>query len=136
MSAAEAAVIHTSKELEQRLERWADWARSPVIGSGTGAIGYLRERLDRAADSWELTDEIAITERAVARTKLSNKAYWRVIAKYYLGRLSYIEIAMDYHVSEASVRELLDNAMSCVAGHLESLEPVDTSGYVLQNVAV
>ncbi|KKK72610.1 hypothetical protein LCGC14_2902130, partial [marine sediment metagenome] len=45
------------------------------------AEGYMREHVDPAADSDEMTDEIAVTERAIARTKMEDKAYWRVIAR-------------------------------------------------------
>jgi len=115
-------VIFDTVELDNRLERWAAWARGPPIGSATTAEGYLRERLDTAADSDELTQEIMLTEKAVARTKLERKEYWRVIARYYLGRLSFIEIALFYHVPEHGVKSLWMQARSRVGDHIATLE--------------
>lgn len=114
--------IDPQKALHERLERWAVWARGPSIGGSGGAIGYLRERLDPGADSDEFTDEVMVTERAVARTKLEEKAYWRVIAKYYLGRMSIAEIAPIYHVSEGSLERLFAAAKSCVRRHIYDIE--------------
>ncbi len=111
-----------SKELDERLERWANWARSPSMGSVNSVSGYLKERLDQAADSYEMTDEIAITERAMARVKLEEKAYWRVIARYYLGRLSCIEISLQFFTSEHGIKLLLLEAKSRVGEHIATLD--------------
>ena len=94
-----------SDELDERLERWALWARGPSIGSVSTAEGYLKERLDMAADSAEMTDEIMVTERAIARTKMEDKAYWRVISRWYLGRLSFIEISLFFHTPEDGIKQ-------------------------------
>ena len=119
---AESAALLSTKELDQRLERWANWARSPSMGAPIGVVGYLKERLDIAHDSDEMTTEIAITERAVARAKLEEKAYWRVLARYYLGRLSIVEIAMFFHTSEDGTKQLFLEAKGCVAGHIYDIE--------------
>lgn len=111
-----------SDELEARLTRWANWARGPSIGSASTAVGYMRERLDRGADSQEMTDEIAITERAIARTKLEDRAYWRVIAKYYLGSLALVEIANFYHTSETGIKSLFLRAKGRVADNIYQIE--------------
>ena len=112
-----------SQELEQRLERWSNWARSPQIGSTGSTVGYLKERLDKAHDI-DMNDEIAITERAVARTKMEDKAYWRVIARYYLGRLSCIEIALTFHVSEHGIKRLLLEAKGRIGDHIATMEQI------------
>ena len=126
--------IYSSKELDQRLERWADWARSPSMGSGGTAEGYMRERLDKGADSAEMTDEIAVTERAVARAKMQEKAFWRVLAKYYLGRMPFVEIAFDFNVSEVSLKALFEDARACVHGHILDIERgIDIDGYFRKN---
>ncbi len=44
----ESAALLSSQELDQRLERWANWARSPSMGSPGSVVGYLKERLDIA----------------------------------------------------------------------------------------
>lgn len=116
------AQLYSSDELEERLVKWGEWARSPLIGSANGSAGYMRERLDRTADSDELTAEIAVTERAVARTKLEEKAYWRVIARTYMGDLSAAEIASFFNVSEDSINRLLANARASVQNHIYEIE--------------
>ena len=35
-----------TKELDQRLERWADWARCPIVGAVSTEVGYMKERLE------------------------------------------------------------------------------------------
>lgn len=116
------ARLYSSDELEERLVKWGDWARSPLIGSVNGSAGYMRERLDRGADSAEMTGEIAITERAVARAKLQEKAYWRVIARTYMDDLSPAEIASFFHVSEDSIVRLMAEAKACVQNHIYDIE--------------
>ena len=111
---------YSFKDLNKRLERWADWARSPSMGGVGGSAGYMRERLDKAADSFEMTDEIAATERAIARTKLQRKLYWKIIQRYYLGRLSLMEIAYFFHASESRIKATYDEA--CVVIHRNILE--------------
>jgi len=118
----ESAALLSTKELDQRLERWANWARSPSMGAPIGVVGYLKERLDIAHDSDEMTDEIAVTERAVARAKLEEKAYWRVLARYYLGRLSIVEIALFFHTSEDGLKRLFLEAKGCVSKHIYESE--------------
>ena len=86
------------------------------------AEGYMREYVDPAADSDEMTEEIAVTERAIARTKMEDKAYWRVIARYYLGRLSLIEIALFFHVAEDGLKRLFEQAKSRISNHILDIE--------------
>lgn len=122
--------VYSSVELHNRLERWAEWARCPSPGSAGAAIGYMRERLDRSADSAVMTDEVAITERACARTKLKQKAYYRVIAKAYLGRYNTVEMAAFWGESEGSISRLLEDAKACVHGHILDIERnIDTDGF-------
>lgn len=111
-----------SQELDERLERWSDWARSPEEGSVGSAVGYLKERLDQAADSDVMTDEIVITERAIARAKNEDKAYCRVIKHYYMGRESFAEIAGFFNVSEDSIKRLFHEAMGRVGWHIYEIE--------------
>lgn len=118
--------MYTSAELEQRLERWADWARSPSPGACNGAEGYLRERLDSCHDSAEMSAEIEITERAVARTKKQHPKYTRIIKRYYLGRRNTMEIASEFGVPEAYVIRNLENARSCIHEHICEVENADT----------
>jgi hypothetical protein len=92
------------------------------MGAASGVVGYLKERLDKAVDSAEMTDEIAITERAMARAKLDNKAYWRILARYYLGLLSIIEISLFYHTTESSTKQLFLEAKGKVAEHIVEIE--------------
>lgn len=112
------------KELHERMDRWASWARSPENRptAPSDVAGYLKERLDQAHDSAEFTKEIENTERAVARTWLEDKAYKRIIKCYWLGRLSFIEIAMKYHTSESGTKQLFDEAMSRVENNLTNVE--------------
>jgi len=124
----------TSEELDQRMDRWASWARGPPVGAASSAVGYLRERLDQAADSAEMTPEIQITEQAIARTKMEEKAYWRVIAKYYLGGLAAVEISHFYSTSEGGIKRLLLQAKTRIGEHIFSLERgLDSQSLKIQN---
>ena len=114
--------IYTDKELHNRLEDWADWSRSPMPGANPGVVGYLKERLDIGVDSITMTPEIEITERAVARTFMEDKAYRRVIKRYYLGRLSTCEIASQFYVSESGINDLLAEAKSHIHQHILDIE--------------
>ena len=91
------------------------------MGSTGSTVGYLQERQDKSHDC-DMTDEIAITERAVARTKIEDRAYWKVIARYYLGRLSCIEIALQFRVSEHGIKGLLLQAKSRIGEHIAVME--------------
>ena len=82
----------------------------------------MQEFLDNAADSDEMTDDIAITERAIARTKMEDKAYWRVIARWYLGRLPFVEIALFFNVSEYDVKQLFLEAKGRIGQHICDIE--------------
>ena len=122
MLANESYGILSSKELDERLERWADWARGPPVGSIRSAEGVMREYVDAAADSAEMTVDISITERALARTKMEDKAYWRVISRYYLGRQPLIFIAGYFHVSEHNIKRLFDEAKGRIGWHIFEIE--------------
>ena len=109
-------------ELDQRLTRWGNFARGMSLGSGGGADGYLKERLDNGADSDEFTWEIQITERAVARTRLEDRAYSSIIKRYYLGEEAIVEIASFYNTSEYGTKCLFEQAKGVVNGHICDLE--------------
>ena len=112
----------SSKELDERLERWSDWARCPDIGAISTEVGYMKERTDIAADSAEMTPEIEVTERAMARTKSEDKAYWRVISGYYLKRRSIIIMSLFWRVSEKSLKRLFDEAKGRIGWHIFEIE--------------
>jgi len=114
--------ILSSKELDDRLERWASWARCPTIGAISTEVGYMKERTDIAADSAEMTQEIAVTERAMARTKMEDKAYWRVISGYYLKRRSIIIMSLFWRVSEKRLKLLFDEARGRIGWHIFEIE--------------
>lgn len=132
-TAAWSAPLLDSVELDARLDDWARWARSPAPGSSNGSAGYLKERLDQAADSAEMTDEIAITERAVAKTKAESRMHWRVISRYYLGRLSEVEIGLDLQRSHDQVKVDLLRARGSIASYIILL---DNNFYMVKNIAV
>ena len=82
----------------------------------------MRERLDHAHDSAEMTPEIAITERAAARVKNHHRKCWRVFSRYYLGRLGEVEIAALLNRPEQVVKSQLNTARSCIHGYIMELE--------------
>ena len=111
-----------AEELDKRLTEWGSFARGLSLGSGGGSDGYMRERLDNGADSDEFTPEIQITERAVARTRLENRAYSSIIKRYYLGEEAIVEIASFYHTSEYGTKCLFEQAKNVVNGYICDLE--------------
>ena len=101
-------------DIDRRLERWAACMRGSRPGGVSETVGYLQERTDAGHDV-EMTEEVVVTERAVARVKCAEKAYWRVISRYYLGRLSFYEISRFFHVSEDGVKRLFCQAKLRIA---------------------
>ena len=85
----------------------------------------MRERLDRANDSAEMTPSIEVVEKALAQVKSERRDYLRVIKRYYLSRRNEIEIASEWNRSANRVRDLLKQAKACTAGHIQKLEAVD-----------
>ncbi len=112
----------SSKELDDRLEDWAKWARSPTVGAIGSEVAYMKARHDTPADSAEMTDEVAITERALARVKMEDRAYWNIIEKYYLGRQPVVFIALSIDKPKDRVQSLLDEAIGRVGEHIFLLE--------------
>jgi len=112
----------SSKELDERLERWADWAREPTVGAISTEVRYMSEHLDPPADSAEMTDEFLITEKAIARTKMEDNAYWDVIEKYYMDRQSIIMMSLFWHVSEDGLKRLFNEAKGRIGEHIFDIE--------------
>jgi hypothetical protein len=109
--------------LHARLSRWAAWARCPMPGAEGTAIGYLRERLDHAHDT-QPTEEIAVTDKAVAQMRVKRKDYWRVFADFYLnpGEPSEYEIARQHNYPTERVTAMLRQARFLVGHYIFRLE--------------
>ncbi len=110
------------EETNERLERWATWARSGPVILGGGSETHLKERLDQEADSDEFTRDIEITDKAVARTKADYKKWEQVIKRYYLDKQAIFEVAGNLRFTEGYTRELLKGAVGKVAHHVIILE--------------
>jgi hypothetical protein len=100
-------VVHENDEAHQLLEEWAIWAREPMAGDSGGGDGYMREKLDQAHDSAEMTDRIANAEKALARLGQKNRIWLKILKKYYLARKGEAEIASGMRLTEGYTRNLL-----------------------------
>lgn len=109
-------------EVHRRLDLWAEWSRGATPGGSSGASGYLRERLDRSRDSYDMTPEVEITEKAVARFRLEARDGWRIVKRFYLGRLGEIEIASEFGYTRGFVGELLRESRARIGQHIIRLE--------------
>jgi len=98
------------KEIHDRCLAWGHWARCAQPGAEGTSEGYLRQRLDHAHEG-EPTEEVAETDKAVARMRVARPDYWKMFARYYLNptELSEYEIAIEigYNVQrvEATLRQ-------------------------------
>lgn len=124
--AAVAAEVEDRDWPNKRLLDWGRWARCAVPGDGSSAEGYLRERLDHAHDTGA-TAEIAETDRAVARVKVSRKDYWKVLARYYMTDLSEYEISLEIGHNIDRVSAMLRQAKMLVAHHIGLLQRASES---------
>lgn len=114
-------------EVHARLDRWAEWSRGPSVGGAGGGSGYLRERLDKSRDSYDMSAEVETTEKAVARFRLEARDGWRIIKRFYLGRLGEIEIASELGYTRGFIGELLRESRSRIGEHILKLERLDAA---------
>ena len=111
---ADASLDVADDEAHQLLEEWAAWAREPMGGFGnSGLEGYMREKLDHAHDSAEMTPRIERAEKALAMVKAQNRIWLKVIKKYYLARRGPAEIASELRMTHGYVRDLLKSGKNC-----------------------
>jgi len=108
----------------ERCERWAEWARCPTPGAEGTSEGYLREALDKSYQGLEPGEEIAITDAAIARMKVSRKDYWRIFKRFYLtpGALSEYEIALDMSYTVERVTATIRQSLMLVGYHIHQVE--------------
>ena len=114
--------VLTSKELDERIDDWAKWAREPLTGEISSECVYSKEHLPPAADSAEMTDEVVITERAIGRTKIEHNAYWRVIYHYYIHRQPLFTMSIYWNVPESEIKRLFDEAKGRIGWHIFEIE--------------
>ena len=111
----------TSDEFDFRMEEWCKWSRSSPNGAVNGSEGSFRERLDRATDP-EMSPVVEIMERAICLVKIEHRAYWRIISRHYLGRLSAIEIASFFNKPERKIQILISEVRSRICENVYLLE--------------
>ena len=107
------------RDIHHRCIKWGNWARCAMPGAEGTSEGYLRERTDQA-HMGEPDEEVAATERAVAKMRVQRKDYWSAFARYYLSptELSEEEIADELGFSEERINAMLRQARILVGYHL------------------
>lgn len=107
------------QDIHKRCLAWGNWARCAMPGAEGTSEGYLRERTDQAHIG-EPDEEVAETERAVAKMRFQRRDYWAAFARYYLNptELSEEEIADDLGFSEERVNAMLRQARILIGYHL------------------
>ena len=70
----------------------------------------------------DLTPELEVTEKAIARLKVQNPKYKRLIMRYWLGRVPLYEIAAEYHVDDERIRWMLWRAEAQVGRNMIEIE--------------
>ena len=126
--------------VEQRLRTWSDWARGNQLLSTQGnplaammriAAGEIPGRdLDVPYD---LTPEIEVTEKAIARLREQNPRYKRIIMRYWLAHVPLFEIAGELRVDDRLAQEILGRAHSQVGRNILMLENGLTESYKRDN---
>ena len=110
--------------VHDRLVPWGDWSGSFQGGYDSQAV-FVNDPRGRGFE--ELSGEIEITDKAVARVKLEgDKRRWKVIERIYLRKMSIVEVARDLHVSIGTADALLWAAKSAVGRYINDLERLDT----------
>ena len=110
----------SSQELDNAIEEWAEWSRSPTIGAIGSVVNHMRET--PAADSDIMSDEIAITDRAIGRTMMEGRAQKRLINNHFLGRQSIIMLSLFWNVPEKGLIRLLAEVKSRIGWHIFEIE--------------
>lgn len=109
------------RHIHKRCLDWGQWARCAQPGAEGTSEGYLRERTDQA-HAGEPTEEVAATDRAVAKMRAQRQDYWKFFARYYLNptELSEFEIAGELGFSLERVEATLRQARILVGYHLHN----------------
>lgn len=107
------------RDIHKRCVTWGQWARCAQPGAEGTSEGYMRERTD-AAHAGEPTEEVAATDRAVAKMRAQRKDYWKFFSRYYLNptELSEYEIAGETGFSIERVEATLRQARILIGYHL------------------
>ena len=125
----------------ERLRQWSDWARgnqltkpqtNPLADMMRIAAGEVPGRdLDMPYD---LTLEIELTDKAVARLREQNPKYKRIIMRHWMGHVPLFEIAADMRSSELRARELLGRAELQVGRNIMVMEQDLTVEYFRRKI--
>ncbi|KKM63556.1 hypothetical protein LCGC14_1510340 [marine sediment metagenome] len=110
----------SSQELDDAIEAWAEWSRSPTIGAIGSVVSHMREA--PAADSDIMSDEIAVTDRAVGRTMMEAWENKRLIRHHFLGRQTIIMLSLFWNVSENGLIRLLAEVKGRIGWHIFEIE--------------
>jgi hypothetical protein len=107
------------REIHSRCVSWGQWARCAMPGAEGTSEGYLRERTDQAHIG-EPSEEVAETDKAVAKMRVQRPDYWKAFSRYYLNptALSEYEIAGDIGYSIERVGAMLRQARILIGYHL------------------
>ena len=123
------AALNFTDEIHVRLVEWGAWARNHSIKpSSENMLAKMMRRKDQPCDVMLTTDEMTlqheIIEKAIARMQRleGDRRLKRVLMKYYVGNLSYWQIAADMRTDESEIKRLHLTAIRVVTRHYESVE--------------
>lgn len=112
-----------------RLYNWAAWARgnklTPSRSHPLASIIRIAAGESPGRDlniPYELTPELEVVEKAIARLKVQNPTYKRIIMRYWLGHVPMFEIAAELKTSDERAKEILGRAEAQVARNILELE--------------
>lgn len=105
-----------------RLVDWAEWAMGGFDGGYPKRSPFVVDRIQNDRGFIEISPEIEMTDRAVARVRIEKRWKWRVIQMAYLGRKGDKEIALSLGKSLKVVRQMLWSAKSAVGRQIMVLE--------------
>jgi len=106
------------REIHKLCVEWASWARCAELGAVSQSDGYLRERTSPGHPG-EPTEDVAITDRAVARMRTQRRDYYALVARYYLNPTGMSEYEVSLHTGYTieRVNAMLRQARMLI-GHL------------------
>jgi hypothetical protein len=105
---------------------WAAWSMEGFGGGYPSRCPFVVDRIQNDHGYIEITPEIEITDRAVARVRQEKAWKWHIIRRHYLGKLGYTELASRLHRPVDAIKQMIWAAESSVGRYILLLErPVD-----------
>lgn len=109
--------------VQDRLSEWADWCRGSYLNGWSSESAYCKERTSKPF--FEMTENIGVTDRAVARVRIQSRRLWKAIRCKYLKNMGPKQLALEFGVDDA--KAIVGNAEAAVGWEINTLETLQSS---------